>query len=300
MTLTERQALAWIDSIDLPDDVFAIDSRGRVQTSEYDLTHWKAAIGAPVSLQTILHDPTGLLAWFGGDERGGAGGGRDTWDIENSIEAWARACRALPPSPPLIEGGRLAALWRSHSPFGRGDMVASVLIGDRWSAGRFSGSQGGLVALGLRLGVAPWKTASGTIGDRIWLEAITAGARAHLELENRLRLFASRARAVLNRRRRVGRLEDLLLLAMAQPAVTSAQVAHQLKLTSAGAIKLLLTAQEEGLLVERTGQASYRRYSIPMSDAFRSGNRTERSSPSLAEPDFWSSDAEIDPASEPH
>ncbi|SEJ96874.1 HTH DNA binding domain-containing protein [Sphingobium sp. AP50] len=303
MALLERRALAWIDNFELSEDTLAVDGRGRIQTSDYDLTHWKAAIGAPIGLKTILNDPGLLLDWFGSSDSaellGKQSGVRDRWDMVVAVEAWARACRALPPSPPLLAGGRMASLWRRHAPLGRGDTVASLLIGDRWSAGRFNGTQGGLVALGLKLSGGPWKIATGEAGDRLWLDAITAGARAHLELENRLRLFAERARDALSRRRRVGRLREVLLLAMARPAVTSALVARQLKLTSAGAIKLLLTAQEEGLLIERTGQASYRSYAVPMSEAFLTGAVQERMRFDIFEPDFWSDEAENDGSPEP-
>lgn len=304
MALIERQALAWIDNFDLPEEALTLDSRGRIRSGTYDLTRWKAAIGTPISLKAILNDAALLLDWFGcGDTAqplGQQAGIRDRWDMRVAVENWANACRTLPPSPPLIEGARMAALWRRHAPLGCGDSVASLLIGDRWSAGRFVGSQGGLVALGLRLNGGPWKIAQGAAGDRLWLDAITAGARAHLELENRLRLFADRARIALTRRRRVGRLKEMLLLAMENPVITSAMVARRLKLTSAGAIKLLATAQQEGLLIERTGQASYRSYAIPISNTLSSAIVQAQSQPNIFEPHFWSDDAKIDTASEPH
>lgn len=303
MALIERQALARIDNFDLSEDALIVDSHGRVRTSDYDLTHWKAAIGVPISLKAILNDAPLLLDWFGcgrvAQPFGQQPGVQDRREMVVSVESWARACRTLPPSPPLVEGARMAGLWRLHAPLGRGDTVASLLIGDRWSAGRFGGSQGGLVALGLRLSGGPWKTAQGAAGDRLWLDAITAGARAHLELENRLRLFADRARNAVMRRRRIGRLKELLLFAMERPAVTSAMVARRLKLTSAGAIKLLGTAQQEGLLIERSGQASYRSYAIPMSTTPSLGISQEQVRSDIFEPHFWSDEVEIDTLSEP-
>ena len=291
----ERRALAWADDFDLPDEAIILDGRGRVRTSDYDLTHWKAAVGAPISLRSILDDAAALLDWFG---CGQMANDPDRWDMIAQVERWASACRALPPSPPLVAAAQMAALWRSHAPFGRGDAVASLLVGDRWSAGRFSGSQGGLVALGLKHMSVPWKTATGPSADRLWLKAIVAGARAHLELESRLRLFAVRAGEVLGRPRRVGRLKDVLLLAMEQPAITSAMVARRFGLTSAGAIKLLTIAQDEGLLLERTGQASYRSYAIPIANLSSSVRTASQASEDLFQSDVWASGDEFSARSE--
>ncbi|UZW57994.1 hypothetical protein NUH86_22195 (plasmid) [Sphingobium sp. JS3065] len=268
IALSERQALAAIDMADLPEEAVVIDGRGRLTTSVYDLTHWKHAIGMPITLNALVTDASALLQWFGMDmtqPRQNALGHREAWELTSAVEAWSKACKALPPSPALVHSGRIAALWRQHSPLGRGDVVASLLVGDRWGPGRWKGSQGGLTALGLKLAGGRWKVARDTELDRLWLDAIAAGANAHLQIEVQLRGFARRARMHLAVRRRPGRLKDLLSFAMARPAITSGEVARHLGLTSAGAIKLLLTAELEGLLVERTGQASYRSYMVPLS-----------------------------------
>ena len=291
MALAERQALAAIDACDLPKDALRVDRRGRVQTTAYDLTHWKPAIGAPITLATLRGDPAGLLAWLAGD----AALARDREDGLAAIARWQAACQALSPSPPLLHAARIAELWRQHAPLGKGDVVARLLIGDRWGPGRWTGSIGGLTALGLQHG-GPWKIARDAALDRLWLEAIAAGAAAHLESEVRLRGYAQRAALVFARRRRLGRLKEVILLAMARPAVTSAQIAQQLRLTSAGAIKLLTLAVEEGLLVERTGQASYRSYAIPVS-APSPARVGSRSGP--FDRDIWTDEAENVALSEP-
>lgn len=303
MALAERQALAAIDACDLPEDALRVDRRGRVQTTAYDLTHWKAAIGAPVTLATLRGDPAALLAWLAADhpraftpDAWAAPSERDPDERLAAVARWQAACQALPPSPPLLHAARIAALWRQHAPLGKGDVVASLLIGDRWGPGRWTGSIGGLTALGLRSGTGAWRIARGADLDRLWLEAIAAGAAAHLESEVRLRGYAKRAAGVLARRRRLGCLKEVILLAMARPAVTSAQIAKQLRLTSAGAIKLLSIAVEGGLLVERTGQASYRSYAIPVSAPSPARGRS-RSDPFDA--DFWTDEGENATLSEP-
>lgn len=180
------------------------------------------------------------------------------------IMAWQGASAAFAPSPPLLGGAHLARLWRAHAPLGQGDLAASLLIGDRWGPGRWDGSKGGLVAMGLEGNQQPWKVAEGEQLEHVWLEAIRQGAQAHLDLELRLRAYAVRAAQFLQAKRRPGRLKDMLLLAMIRPRVTSSMAAKALGITSAGAIKLLTIAAEAGLLVERSGQASYRHYAIPV------------------------------------
>ena len=132
MALAERQALAALDSLDLPDEGIMIDTRGRVATTAYDLTHWKQAIGHPIPLTALAHDPAALLAWLGADQPRSTEGDplltaddRDPTERLAAITRWQKACRALPPSPPLLHSGRIAALWRQHAPLGRGDRVAS-------------------------------------------------------------------------------------------------------------------------------------------------------------------------------
>lgn len=302
MALAERQALAWTDAIDLPEEAVTVDVRGRVVTSDYDLTHWKHAIGMPITLDGLMADPSALLAWLGIEADPpdhNLPGRRESWEIVSAVEAWSKACRALPPSPPLLHAGRIAALWRQLAPLARGDGVASLLIGDRWGPGRWHGSHGGMTALGLKLKGGRWKIAQGAELDHLWLNAILAGANAHLELELQLRAYAQRAAGHIHARRRPGRLKELIVFAMARPAVTSSQVAKRLGLTSAGAIKLLSTAEAEGLLIERTGQASFRSYMIPVGGAVPSplGRRASAADP--FEPTFWDGEGENTLLSEP-
>lgn len=271
MALAERQALATGDAHELADDAVTVDRRGRVATTPYDLTHWKLAIGQPITLQALAKDPAALLAWFGADQPRAFDTDALSMAVERdpaerlaAIAAWQKACGSLPPSPPLLHAARIADLWRQHAPLGKGDRVASLLIGDRWGAGRWTGSQGGLSALGLQQAGASWKIARGAELDRLWLDAIRAGAEIHLESETRLRFYAQRVALHLAGRRRRGRLKDVLRFAMARPSVNSGQVARALGLTSAGAIKLLTLGVTEGLLLEQSGQASFRRYAIPV------------------------------------
>lgn len=295
MALSERQALAGIDSYELPEEAITIDSRGRTMTNAYDLTHWKHAIGMPITLDAIMADPAALLAWLGAGTSTSdhsIPSRRDAWEMRIAIESWSKACRALPPSPPLLHSGRIAALWRQIAPLASGDVVASLLIGDRWGPGRGNGSQGGLTALGLKLAGGSWKIARDNELDQLWLTAITGGANAHLELEVQLRSYAGRAAHRLADRRRLGRLKDVILFAMARPAITSSQVAKQFSLTSAGAIKLLTIAVAEGLLIERSGRASYRSYKIPVSGVAPAPIRGCQSGIDPFELDFWDADDE--------
>lgn len=290
MALAERQALAGIDAYELPEEAITVDARGRTTTSAFDLTHWKHAIGRPITLNALMSDPDALLAWLGASRDSldaPLANGRAACELVPAVEAWSKACHALPPSPPLLHSGRIALLWRQMTPLACGDAVASLLIGDRWGPGRWHGSQGGLTALGLKLAGGRWKIAPAAELDHLWLGAILAGANAHLELELRLRAYAHRAAGHIRDRRRTGRLKELIIFAMARPAITSSQVAKQFGLTSAGAIKLLTTAEGAGLLVERTGQASFRSYMIPVSGVAPSPSQARASTADLFEPTIW-------------
>lgn len=296
-TMAERQALARIDNSPIDDLDFAIDGRGAVSTSPFDLSHWRQAVGAPITLDALVHDGMELLNWLGAMPTSGAypasllRSGRNVADILPTIAAWQRDVAALPPSPPLIHSARIAFLWRHHAPIGQGDLVASLLIGDRWGPGRWTGSVGGLIALGLESGSSDWRRATDARLDRLWLEAISAGARIHLDLETRLRAYAWRAEQHIARHRRPGRLKDVLRLAMTRPRISSGTVAKALGLTSAGAIKLLTIAADEGLLIEQSGQASYRSYALPVSMTSAAPKGLHQRRDPFAN-DFWSDEPE--------
>ena len=143
--------------------------------------------------------------------------------------------------------------------------------------------------MGLERSHAPWLLAEGDELSLLWLKAIAAGARVQLDLEMRLRGYAKRAMVHVAGRRRPGKLKDVLLLAMARPRLTSRQVAAALGLTSAGAIKLLTIASDLGLLIEQSGQASYRSYAIPVSLSY-SPLPSSTLHQDWHEDEFWSGD----------
>ena len=292
--VAERQALAAIDAVPLHDHDIEIDGRGTVRTSTFDLSLGRRSIGTPISLDALAGDAMAVLDWLGmkpdpmGD--GGVVNGPILDDMIARVETWQRAIERWRPSPPLIASAHVAASWRSHAPLGRSDLAASLLIGDRWGPGRWNGSHGGLIALGLDTQQSGWRMARDAALERLWLDAIRDAAQMLLDLELRLRGFAARARHFLDSRRRAGRLGDVLHLAMLRPYVTSAMVARHLQLTSAGAIKLLTIAAEAGLLIERTGQASYLHYAIPVA-APPGVPRDGRNPLDRSEPSIWQDDS---------
>lgn len=266
--ITERQALAWIDATTIDADTFTVDGRGSVGGADFDLTHWRQAVGTPVTLDTLRTDSAGLLDWLGVEDAKVAA---SPWaatspltDIRLRVDAWQKMVATLAPSPPLLHSARLTHIWWMRAPIGRGDAVASFLIGDRHGPGRSDASFGGLAALGFQRSGAAWKIATPAQFDRLWLQAIALGARHHLDQEQRLRSYAKRAATHIAARRRPGRLKEVVMLAMAHPHIGSRLIADRLAITSAGAIKLLTIATDAGLLIERSGQASYRTYSIPV------------------------------------
>lgn len=300
--IAERQALARIDNSPIDDQAFTIDGRGAVLPSAFDLSHWRQAIGAPVTLDMLLNDGLGVMRWLGIVAASGMDAapalrfGRSPEDILPAIAQWQQAAVALPPSPPLLQSAQLFHLWQRHAPIGHGDLVASLLVGDRWGPGRWIGSAGGLIALGLDNSSVAWRQASGERLDLIWLEAIATGAHAHLDLETRLRAYAWRAAQHIEQRRRPGRLKDVLRLAMTHPRISSGSVAKALGLTSAGAIKLLAIAESEGLLIEQSGQASYRSYALPINMRPIAARRPLQD---WLIDDFWSDEPENKTSPEP-
>ena len=294
--IAERQAMAQMDGGAFDDLDMEISAKGRVSPSTFDLSFARDSIGASIRLDALTHDAPALLVWLGRDhERSPHDRLRD--EVYRAIERWQQDVRALPPSPPLLQSAEVARLWRHYAPLGRDDLTASLLIGDRWGPGRWDGTAGGLTAMGLERSHAPWRVAQGFDLSLLWLRAIFAGAQAQLDLEMRLRSYAKRAARHIAQRRRPGKLQAVLLLAMARPRITSRQVADALGLTSAGAIKLLTIATESGLLIEQSGQASYRSYAIPVSLPAAPLPALPRH-PERLEDEFSFFDAEIEGSSE--
>lgn len=292
--IAERQALARIDAMSIEANAFTVDGRGHIGGATYDLTHWSRAVGAPVTLATLCADSEGLLDWLGVDD---TPINSAPWtmsalpraDVRRRVEQWQAEVVALSHSPPLLHGAHMAFSWRRRAPIGRGDVVASFLIGDRYGPGRWDASFGGLVALGFQLSGAAWKIAASDQTDKLWLQAIAQGAKDHLDQEVRLRAYAERAAAHIASRRRPGRLKDVVMMAMSHPQISSRLIADRLGITSAGAIKLLGIATDAGLLLERSGQSSYRSYAIPVTHVPRSATAPDPlANGSIT--DFWESD----------
>jgi hypothetical protein len=263
--IAERQALARLDHMPLQEADVRVDGRGAVSTTAFDLSRSRQTVDTPITLDALIQDGLAVLEWLGvPPTHASALPYADPLEMQARVKAWQSDVAQFLPSPPLLGSAHMARLWRVHAPLGRGDLIASVLIGDRWGPGRWTGSSGGLIAMGLERIQRPWQRAHGEALEQFWLAAITQGTQLQLDLELRLRAFAARATQFIEARRRPGRLKDVLYLAMARPRITSGNVAKALGLTVAGAIKLLTIATEAGLLIERTGQASYRSYAIPV------------------------------------
>jgi hypothetical protein len=294
--IAERQALAWMDSIAIDPNTFMVDGRGHVIDNDFDLTHWRRAVGAEISLEMLQTDSAAVLAWLGVDDLP-MSATANPWavtissldDIRQRVDAWQQQVTDMRPCPPLLHSARLARSWWRASPIGRGDAVASFLIGDRFGPGRWDCSYGGLVALGFQRQGTAWKLADQPQFDRLWLQAIASGGRDHLDQEMRLRVYAARAAGHIASRRRPGRLKEVILMAMSRPYITSRLVADHLSLSSAGAIKLLGIAIDLGLLLERSGQSSYRSYAIPVGNMLASSSSPSPIA-SLKMSNFWEDD----------
>lgn len=260
MSVAEKYALSRIDGVFLDEADISVDGRGTVSTSLHDPTCYQIVRSQPISLTALTQDPLSVSNWLGVNLDN-----QDSSDVLRRISSWQSKVNQIAPTPPLLHSASLAYYWRQARPIGRGDTLASLLVGDRWGAGRWNGSSGGLTAIGLERTHQAWKLATIDEFRLSWLNAVRQGAKAHLDLETRLRAYAVRVTALLEGRKRSTNLEALTRLAMTRPRVDSVIVARILKLTPAGAIKLLTAAVDLGLLIEMSGRSSFRTYSIPVS-----------------------------------
>ncbi|MEC3948007.1 hypothetical protein [Sphingobium sp. HWE2-09] len=113
--IAERQALAWIDATSVDASAFTIDGRGSIGGASFDLTHWRQAVGAPVTLDILRTNPNGLLDWLGVND---APASTSPWatpglpraDVQHNVEQWQADAAILPPPLPYYK----ARSWRSH------------------------------------------------------------------------------------------------------------------------------------------------------------------------------------------
>ncbi|WP_088189896.1 hypothetical protein [Sphingobium sp. Z007] len=113
--IAERQALAWIDATSIDADAFTVDGRGRVSGASFDLTHWRQAVGAPITLDTLRDDNVGLLDWLGVQD---VPANADPWtpfgvplaDVRQRVAQWQAEA-----APPRLSFMPRALLWRGDA-----------------------------------------------------------------------------------------------------------------------------------------------------------------------------------------
>ena len=268
--LLERQALAWCDGSLLDIESLSDGRRRTLVDMAGQPLRWARALDHDIRLDALT-EPSALLDWLGVSDIAPQDGPlaallsyKSRIDILEAVTRWRDQLARRAPDPPLLQGARMALLWRQMRPLGRSDMVAAVLLGDRFGPGRMGLSEGGLVAIGLKALGPRWLTSQGTAAIQIWLEALYVAAQQLLELEQRLRFIARRHAEACADLRASDRLPQVLALARAQLSVSAAGVAKRLKISPQTAHVALSKAEKQGLLHEITGQASYRRYALPL------------------------------------
>jgi hypothetical protein len=266
----ELSALAWLDGAALDLDRWLMGDELTPYSISGEPLRWIKAFGRPLPREAFASAPA-ILDWLGVRDAAldaplpYAIAPRPRRDMLERMRGW---CAAFPhgwKAPPLLAGGRMAHGWRVKAMLGRGDALAAVLLGDRWGPGAMGLSSGGLIAIGLQSQGPAWIKAQRPASiDRVWLDAVQTAANRLLHLEQQFRLYRTRCDAVLEGKRKSNRLGALLTFAMGAPDITARLARRRLGLSEAGAKILLDEAVDRGLLIERTGQASYRRYSVPV------------------------------------
>lgn len=267
--LLERQALAWCDGTQLDIEAYHDGRRRQLFDLAGQPLRWARALDHEIRLDALTA-PDALLDWLGVSDIPPQDGPlavllsyKSRSDILEAVARWRDQLARRAPDPPLVQGARMALLWRQMRPLGRSDMVAAVLLGDRFGPGRMGLSQGGLVAIGLKALGPRWLTSAGTGAIHLWLEAIYLACTQLLELEQRLRFVLRRHEEACAALRASDRLPDVLAVARGALSVSAAGVARRLQISVQTAHVALAKAVTLGLLHEITGQASYRRYALP-------------------------------------
>ncbi len=207
-----------------------------------------------------------MIEWLGDPTR-------HTDATPDRIEAWQRQCKASCALPRLIAGADLAARWLKCAPLLRGNVVAGVIIGDFYSTARSSLSSGGIAAIGMKRQRISWmRVVSGNADDDLsetppiqmwrlaWLKAMTEGANAVLELDDRLRRYWSRVENSSLNARKSSRVPDLIELVAQRPAITVRDASEALNISRQAAHLLIQSAESALLLRETTRGKSFRRY----------------------------------------
>ena len=193
--------------------------------------------------------------------------------IHHRISAWHRQTKADCALPRLVAGADLAAKWLMVSPLTRGNAVTGVMIGDLYATARSRLSAGGVAAIGMKRQQIYWMRAVGGDDDddlknanqveawrRAWLSSMTEGARAILELDDRLRRYWHRVESSSVYTRKSSRMRDLVDLVARRPSITVRAASESLGVSRQAAHMLIQAAEAALLLRETTHGQSFRRY----------------------------------------
>jgi hypothetical protein len=189
------------------------------------------------------------------------------------ISAWYRQTKIDCALPRLIAAADLAARWLTISPLSRGNAVTGVMIGDLYATARSRLSAGGVAAIGMKRQQLYWIRAVGGDDDddltsanqiegwrRAWLSSMTEGARAILELDDRLRRYWHRVETSAVYARKSSRMKDLIELVAKRPSITVRAASEGLGISRQAAHMLIQAADAALLLRETTHGQSFRRY----------------------------------------
>lgn len=200
---------------------------------------------------------------------------------ESRLTAWERhAGVAIGKLPPLLAAGEVSAAFGRLSPLSRGNLVLSTMLGDRLVAASKTYSNGGIAAIGIMRRQIPWRglvaASGGHNGDDPqnefsleqrglnWLEALTAGGEAVIQLAQRVDRWWEFVREACTAKRTTSRLVQVAEIAANYPSIGASQLAKAMGISRQGATLLLEEARALQLVREVTHGRSFRRYAAAL------------------------------------
>jgi len=197
---------------------------------------------------------------------------------DDRLALWERQVTRLAPLPRLVAGADMAASFARLSPLPHGNAVVGAMIAERHCLQNSRASAGGIAAIGLKARRTPWRAlVRGDVEDDFdalskaprdarcrlaWLQGLTAGALAIIELDKRTRLWLRHLDTVCAARRKSSHLRALALFAGSGPSLTVARAAAHLRLSRQATTRLVAEACKTHLLREVTHGNAFRRYVI--------------------------------------
>lgn len=194
------------------------------------------------------------------------------------LKAWEQRCASARRQATLLAAADLAAEFALAAPLTRGNFVIATMLADRCVTASSGLSAGGIAAIGIMRRQIPWARLLNGRADEdaddlspagqraqlrlAWLEALSEGGRAVIDLAQRLTLWQQQLDDACAGKRRTSHLRGLAELAIEHPPLTASRTAKMLGISRQGATQLLEEARAHHILREVTQGNAFRRYTV--------------------------------------